>query len=157
MLFIQLNTQAQSILHKGDLAPNFEEVDDEGNAIVLESYRGKVVLLNFTATWCGYCWYTYDQMDALQKEYGDQLKIISFHLDDDKARWNDIAQRKNIQFDVSSIWDSEQKKSIYEQYGADGFPYFVVIDHNGVIRKKWFGNLEKKLSKQVKTAINKIN
>ena len=143
-------------LKKGDTAPNFIEIDDDGNKINLESYRGKIVLLNFTATYCGPCYETYHPMDALQKKYKEELKIISIHMDQNKDLWERRINEKGINFNVSSIWDSDQKDELFEMYGANGFPYFVLINEDGVVKKKWFGNLERKLNKNTKKAIRKI-
>ena len=151
-----LFSQNAETLKKGDTAHNFIEVDDDGNKINLESYRGKIVLLNFTATYCGPCYETYNPMDVLQKKYKEELKIISFHMDQNKDLWEKRINEKGINFNVSSIWDSEQKDKLFEMYEANGFPYFVLINQEGVIIKKWFGNLEKKLNKNVKKAIRKI-
>ena len=74
----RLSSQSPSPLKKGDHAQHFVVTDDNGNLIDLKALKGKIVLLNFTATYCGPCWDTYGQMDELQKKYGDQLKIISF-------------------------------------------------------------------------------
>jgi len=145
------------ILKKGDAAHNFIEVDDDENEINLESYRGKVVLLNFTTTYCGPCWKIYSPMNALQKKHQDELKIISIHMDQDKELWEKMAKKKGITFEVSNIWNSDQRNELYQTYGANGFPYFVLINHDGIIVKKWFGNLERKLNKNLKKAIKKLN
>ena len=152
----KLNGQSPTPLKKGDQAYNFTATDDKGNEIDLESLKGKIVLLNFTATFCGPCWDTYGQMDELQKKYGDQLKIISIHMDQEKEKWKKLAKKKNITFDVASVWESDQKNDLYEMYEANGFPYFVLIDQNGVVRKKWFGNYEKRLRKNIKKAIARL-
>jgi len=148
--------QAPSILDKGDHVPNFTEIDDSGNEINLIDYRGKVVLLNFTATWCGPCWETYTPMQNLQDRYKDNLVIISFHLDKMKKKWEKKAAEKGIQFDVISIWDSENKKDIMNSFAPDLFPSFVIIDKEGVIKKKWDGNSEKFLNRYVHQAMRKF-
>ncbi|MEL6721393.1 MAG: TlpA disulfide reductase family protein [Bacteroidota bacterium] len=152
----KLISQPQAILRKGDLAQNFIEVDSDGNEVNLESYRGKIVLINFTATFCSPCWKTYNQMDGLQKKYSNDLKIISIHMDEDKERWKKIAKKNDIEFGVSSIWESSQKEQIFQLYDATGFPYFVLIDHNGIVSKKWFGNYENRLKRNLKKLIRRM-
>ena len=144
-------------LSKGDIAYDFIEKDDEGNEVNLESYKGKVVLINFTATFCGPCWNTYNHMDELQKRYKEDLKIISFHLDEEKEIWKKTAKKKNINFDITSIWESNTKKEIFDIYGVNGFPYFVLIDEKGIVFKMWLGHNENKLERNLKKLIKRLN
>ncbi len=147
---------AQAPLDKGDYVPNFIEIDDKGNEINLESYKGKVVLLNFTATWCGPCWETYTPMDELQKQYPEDLVIISFHMDKMKKKWKKKADSKGITFDVISIWDSETKKAVMDSFAPELFPSFVLLNQEGKIIKKWEGNYEKYIRKNVKKAMRRV-
>ena len=149
-------SQTQTPLKKGDFVPNFTVVDDIGNEITLDSYKGKVVLLNFTATWCGPCWETYTPMDELQKQYQDDLVIISFHMDNMKEKWKRRAVSSGINFDVISIWDSENKQKIFDSFAPDMFPSFVLLDQNRKILKKWGGNFEKRLRKNVKRVMRRF-
>lgn len=148
--------QSTSILEKGDLVPNFTEVDDKGNTINLDDYKGKVVLLNFTATWCGPCWEVYTPMDELQKRYADDLVIISFHIDNMKEKWKKKAAKKGIVFDVISIWDSQNKRDLMTSFAPDLFPNFVLLNKKGIIKKKWDGNSEKLLRRYVQQALKKL-
>jgi len=147
---------SQATLDKGDYVPNFIEIDDKGNEISLESYKGKVVLLNFTATWCGPCWETYNPMDELQKQYPEDLVIISFHMDKMKKKWKKKAASKGITFDVISIWDSETKREIMDSFAPELFPSFVLLNQEGKIIKKWEGNYEKYIRQNVKKAMRRF-
>ena len=149
-------SQTNDLLTKGDLVPNFAEVDEQGNEIVLENYKGKIVLLNFTATWCGPCWEMYTPMHELQEQYGEDLVIISFHLDEMKEKWGRKAKSKGIVFDVISIWDSDHKKAIMNSFAPDLFPNFVLIDKKGYVKKKWDGNSTKLLKRYVHQAMRKF-
>ena len=154
---IELEGQDLIRLQKGDIAYNFNETDEEGEEIELESYRGKIVLINFTATYCGPCWKTYNQMDQIQKEYPNRLKIISIHMDEEKEFWEKLANKHQIEFDVTSIWESENKQEIFDIYQANGFPYYVLVDQEGIIKSKWFGNYPKRLENRVRRLVKKLN
>ena len=147
---------AQAPLDKGDYVPNFIEIDEKGNQINLESYKGKVVLLNFTATWCGPCWETYAPMDELQKQYPDNLVIISFHMDKMKKKWKKKAASKGITFDVISVWESKSKREIMDSFAPELFPSFVLLNQEGKIIKKWEGNYEKYIRQNVKKAMRRV-
>ena len=95
-------------------------------------------------------------MQELQDRYKDNLVIISFHLDDMKEKWKKKAASKGIRFDVISIWDSENKKDIMNSFAPDLFPNFVLLDKDGVIKRKWDGNSEKYLNRYVHQAMRKF-
>ena len=137
---------------KGDQAFNFIGIDEEGNEIEINDFKGKkFVLLNFTATACGPCWGTYEQMNRVQEKYSERLKVISFHQDSNmKEQWNKIAKKNGIEFNCTSIWTADSKKEIGKVYQIDGWPYFFLINKEGIIVEKWFGNNEKKLNKRIK-------
>ncbi|MFT6167739.1 MAG: peroxiredoxin [Vicingaceae bacterium] len=137
-------------LSVGDSIFDFIGKNDKGKEIQLSEFKGKYVLLNFTATYCGPCWNTYNQMNELQAEYQEKLVVISFHLDDQIELWNSIAQKKKITFDCLSIWTCDNKKNIIDTYGVNGYPYFVLINDKGIIVKKWFGHKESKLNNLIK-------
>jgi peroxiredoxin len=154
-VIIPASAQDQVLLDKGDFAPNFTEVDEQGNTISLDDYRGKVVLLNFTATWCGPCWEAYTPMNELQEQYKDDLVIISFHMDNMKKKWKEKAKSKGIIFDVISIWESDTKKEIFKSFAPELYPSFVIINKEGKIKKKWSGYLEFTLRKRVHKTMRK--
>src|SRR5467141_2578946 len=68
-----------------DLAPDFKLTSLDGKPVSLAGSRGKVVLLNFWATWCGPCRAEIPDLIALQRKYRDQLQIIGLTVDDDDA------------------------------------------------------------------------
>jgi len=138
------------LVDKGSQAYNFVGMDRKGNEIEINDFKGKkFVLLNFTATACGPCWGTYEQMNRVQDKYSDRLKVISFHEDNLKEQWNEIAKKNGIEFNCTSIWTADNKREISKIYQIDGWPYFFLINKKGVIVEKWFGNNEKKLNKRI--------
>jgi len=137
-------------IDKGDQAYNFTGIDEKGNEIQINDFkREKFILLNFTATACGPCWGTYEQMNQVQEKYSNSLKVISFHEDNMKEQWNKIAKKNGIEFNCTSIWAADNKKEISKVYQIDGWPYFFLINKEGIIVEKWFGNNEKKLNKRI--------
>lgn len=135
----------------GDKAFDFTGFDEAGKEIRLSDYYGKkYILLNFTATPCTGCWKTYDYMNEAQEKYPETLKVISFHFDNEREIWNRIAKESNIDFRCTHIWEAENKRQITNVYQIDGFPYFFLIDKEGIIVEKWLSNSKIRLNNRLK-------
>lgn len=119
-------------------ASEFSLMDLDGKSHKLEQYRGKVVLLNFWATWCKPCT---TEMPAMQTVY-DQLREKGFvvlavnELEDEGKVREHIAAYKHT-FPV--LLDQENK--VANQYGVFGLPVSVFIDQNGVVQEYIKGGL----------------
>ena len=105
-------------------------------ALSLEKYRGKVILLDFWATWCGPCLEEMPNVKRVYRQYKDQnFQIIGISLDTDRSSLRAYLQRERItwpQFFDGAGWDN----SVAQQYGINGIPHTYLIDGNGFIRKE---------------------
>ncbi len=119
-------------------ASEFSLMDLDGKSHKLEQYRGKIVLLNFWATWCKPCT---TEMPAMQTVY-DQLREKGFvvlavnELEDERKVREHIEVYKHT-FPV--LLDQENK--VANQYGVFGLPVSVFIDQNGVVQEYIKGGL----------------
>lgn len=116
-------------IEKGATAPDFTFTTTEGATAKLSDYQGKVVLLNFWATWCGYC---IDEMPALQKiteTYPDTVVVLAINRGDSNAEAEAFAQENDYNF----TWGLDDAGTIQGLYPANGIPYSVIIDKDGVI------------------------
>lgn len=142
---------AQKVAEPGGKAYDFVGFNEKGDEIRLSDFEGrKYVLLNFSATACAPCWKTYLPMNEIQEKYKGALKVISFHTDDAKDQWNRIAEHHGLDFQCTTIWEAIDKEKISEVYQIDGWPYFFLIDQDGIIVEKWFGNSKRKLKRKVR-------
>jgi len=120
----------------GSLAPDISMPTPDGKTINLSDLRGKIVLIDFWAAWCGPCRRESPNMVKLYEEYNKHgFEIFGVSLDTEKERWTTaIEDDKLIWTQVSDLlgWDSKAQ----ELYGFEGIPYTVLIDKEGKIIAK---------------------
>ena len=120
-------------------APKFSLTDLSGQKLDLSSYRGRVVLLDFWATWCGPCRTEIPRFVDLQSKYQDQgLQIIGISLDDDPKPVRVFYQQFKMNYPVA-IGDA----NLAERYGGIlGLPVTFLIDRDGRIYAKHVGETD---------------
>ncbi|HET6206288.1 MAG TPA: TlpA disulfide reductase family protein [Terracidiphilus sp.] len=118
----------------GKTAPDFK-VSDGSNSIQLADYRGKVVLLNFWASWCGPCIQETPALVELHHEH-PELAILAVSIDEDPSAYQRFLNRFHV--DLKTVRDPDQK--VAKLYGTDGWPETYIIDRKGIIRRKIVGD-----------------
>jgi peroxiredoxin len=118
----------------GKPAPDFT-VSDGASTVHLANYRGRVVVLNFWATWCGPC---VAEMPSLLDLHHDQpnLAIVAVSIDEDPEAYTRFVARRHI--DLITVRDPA--KSAAKLFHTDMWPETYVIDRQGVIRRKFVGS-----------------
>ena len=123
-------------LAPGKPAPDFEETKPDGTTMKLSDLKGKVVLLDFWASWCGPCRRENPAVVKLYEKYKDQgFTILSISLDKDKAKWEAAIVKDNLSWPnhVSDLkgWTS----NVGRLYGVGSIPFTVLVDTEGNIIK----------------------
>jgi peroxiredoxin len=130
-----------SPLRIGDSAPNFSLTDSQGTIFRLSDYRGQAVLLDFWASWCGFCLEAFPAInDFTKKSSGKPFIVIGVNLDEakdlEKARqvidryklsWREVMEGNGTS---SPLYDTFGSKS---EFGAS-LPLYIVIDKAGIVR-----------------------
>ncbi|HKW18562.1 MAG TPA: TlpA disulfide reductase family protein [Terriglobales bacterium] len=131
------------------MAPPFEIVATNGQRVSLDDLPGKVVLVDFWATWCGPCREALPHMREIAKKFQDQpLVVISISLDDDEQKWKDFIDKNGMTWlqyhDVGGF-----KGSIARAFGVEAIPHTFTIDADGVLQDERIGDasIEGKLKK----------
>lgn len=124
---------ADPTLVKAKFAPDFKVVSSAGEAMSLEKYRGKVVLLDFWATWCGPCRVEMPEVKRLWKKFGgENFVIIGINMDRSENAFNSYVKQEELawpQYFDGLAWNNK----IAQLYNVNSIPHTVLIDHNGVI------------------------
>jgi peroxiredoxin len=123
----------------GNSAPDFTVTDIDGNKLSLSDYRGKVVLLDFWATWCTPCRAEIPHFVEMQQKLGPQgFQVIGISMDDEAKPVKEFSQQFKINYPVS-IGDDKLAQSFG---GVLGLPVNFIIDRDGRIIGKYLGATE---------------
>jgi len=121
-------------------APSFSLVNRDGKTVSLADMKGKVVVLDFWATWCGPCKISFPGMQASVNKYKDDKEVEFLFIDtwqreeNYKDLVNEFITKNNYTFHVLFDEMQDRGKATTTAYGVKGIPHKVVIDKEGFIR-----------------------
>jgi peroxiredoxin len=132
-------------------APNFSWKDNSGSLINLSDLKGKVVLLDFWATWCGPCRETIPHVEAIYEKYlAKGVEVLGINLDD-TSKLDSVKQfikDNGMKYQVIN----DASGTVSQQYGVTSIPRFFIVDKNGYIDKMIIGydpNMEIVISTEI--------
>lgn len=142
MLFATSLVQAKDLKpYDGEPLPDFTLSDMQGKAHTLGDYRGKVVMLNFWATYCGPCIKEMPSMQRLKEKLaGKPFSILAVDMAEEKRDVEAFFARHKIQVDFPILLDPEGM--VVEQWMISAVPTTFILDPEGNIRYALFGGLE---------------
>jgi len=124
-------------------AYDFSLHDLSGKAYRLSDYKGKIVIVNFFATWCRFCRMEIPELVAIASEYKDKVQIFSISVDDNPF---DVLPKfiRDFKINYPVLIASEDVISAYGGL-TEGIPYTVLIDGNGIIVNTYLGARKKEV------------
>ena len=137
----------------GNLAPDFQLQNLDGQTVSLSDFRGKPVLINFWATWCPPC---RSEMPYIQEIYEDKewsdkgLVILAVDIGESSSKVEEFMQSLNLSFTV--LLDT--KEDVAQRYNITSIPTTFFIDKDGIIQDKVIGAFQNKA--QIENRLNKI-
>lgn len=125
------------VVKLGEPAPNFQLRDMNGHPVALADLRGKVVLLNFWATWCGPCRVEMPAMEELYQAFSRKdFEILAVSTDaQGVAVTRPFQQENHLTFPI--LHDADYRVGL--TYGARSLPMTFMVDRQGIVRHQIFG------------------
>jgi peroxiredoxin len=123
----------------GKPAPDFT-VQDASTRVSLHELRGKVVVLNFWATWCPPCVEEMPSLIAMQKQMKDRVTVLAVSTDDSDGEYRRFVEEQGLSPTLLTVRDDAKHSN--RLYGSFRFPETYVIDRQGVLRRKFIGPVD---------------
>lgn len=125
----------------GRPAPDFAVPGVSGGTLALSEYRGRPVVINFLATWCGPCWRELPDFDDAADKYQDRgVIVVGVAVRDSRDAVERMVKQLGLTFPIGL--DPAGEVAI-ERYRIPGLPVTVFVDRQGVIRRVWTGPIDR--------------
>jgi peroxiredoxin len=136
----------------GKKAVEFSLPTVAGETMALQSWRGKVVLLNFWATWCGPCREELPELARVQEKFRQRgLTVAAVTVDNELENIRSFLKKYDVKLQV--LWD--KRKKVAKAYAVEKMPSSYLIDRNGVVRFIHRGYNSEEL-KRIETEIDEL-
>ncbi len=123
----------------GSMAPEFELKDLEGNRVKLSSFRGKYVLVDFWASWCGPCRKEIPNIKQVYNSFADKgLVVIGVSVDQNEEEWRQAVKEEQVQY----LQLSDIEGTTWKLYNFNGIPFITLISPEGVILERSLRGVE---------------
>lgn len=135
-------------LARARMAPPFAVTTLSGERVSLDALQGKVVLIDFWATWCGPCREALPHIQEIARKFqGQPLVILSVSLDKDEAKWKEFVAKNNMTW--LQYRDGGFDGPLARLFGVNAIPHTFTIDPDGVLQDEHVGDsaMEGKLKK----------
>ncbi|MFU8857719.1 MAG: peroxiredoxin family protein [Deferrisomatales bacterium] len=134
------------------IAPDFTLTALDREPVRLSDHRGRVVLLDFWATWCAPCRVSIPHLVELQEKYrGDGLVVIGMNMDHDQQELEAFLRRQTINYPVVAV--TEELRAAYG--GVVSIPLAFAVDRKGHIRQRFLG-YDRRVAKDMEQTIQTL-
>lgn len=136
LLFVAGGTLEQRIVGVGDTAPGFSITTDNGRSVSLSNFGGKLLVLNFWATWCAPCVQEIPSLDAFQERMKSKgVVVVGVSVDKNEQSYKQFLQRAKVSF----LTSRDAEANIGASYGTFKYPETYVINSEGKVVEKFIG------------------
>ncbi|MBS1841617.1 MAG: TlpA family protein disulfide reductase [Acidobacteria bacterium] len=140
-------------LARARMVPNFSVTTADGRKISMDGLQGKVVLLDFWATWCGPCREALPHIQQVAKKFKDEpLVVLSVSLDNNEHEWREFIEKHEMTW--PQYYDGGFTGPIARMFGVRAIPHTFTVDADGVLQEEHVGDasIEGKLKKLIARA-----
>lgn len=122
-------------MEPGSVLPSFECFSEQGTPIRISDFKGKAVVLDFWASWCGPCRQEIPNLKTVYKEFKDRgVVFLSVSIDGKKAEWIKALQAEQMPW--TQAWVKDSGKSVMNTMQFSGIPFILILDKDGRIYRK---------------------
>ena len=129
-------------------APDFYFFDENGNRLRLSQFKGKPVILNFWASWCGPCKSEMPDLEEAYKMYGEEIQFVILNMTDGSRETVESARRyiESAGYSFPVFYDKQQNGAV--AYGVSGIPVTFFIDADGYVKGMYSGAMSANILQQ---------
>jgi cytochrome c biogenesis protein CcmG/thiol:disulfide interchange protein DsbE len=136
LVAVVVSTIEERVVVAGDTAPNFSITTDSGRKITRSDFGGKVLVLNFWATWCPPCIEEIPSLEQFHKQLsGAGVVVLAVSVDRNAAQYSRFLERAGITF----LTARDPEAEISSRYGTFKYPESYIIDRRGKVVQKIIG------------------
>jgi peroxiredoxin len=137
LVYIVSGTLEPRITNAGDTAPNFKVTAEDGKTVSRDSFGGKILVLNFWASWCPPCVTETPSLEQFAREFGPQgVVVLGISQDRREDRYRQFIEHFHITFETAR----DPGADIAASYGTFQIPETYLIDRNGKVIEKVISN-----------------
>lgn len=124
----------------GEMAPDFTLKNTKGTSVSLKSLRGKWVVLDFWATWCGPCKASMPHLKEYYEKYAGKFEVLGIAGSSKEEDWKTMVKDMKLPWiNVINPQNTTEKEDVLKLYSIEAFPTYIIIDKEGKIYKKFIG------------------
>ncbi len=133
LVWVVSGTLQPRVVKAGDRAPDFKITTDDGRTVTRANFGGKVLVLNFWASWCAPCVSEAPSLEAFERQMGPQgVVVLGVSIDTNEKRYRQFLERFHITFPTAR----DPEANLSASYGTFLIPETYVIDSTGQVREK---------------------
>ncbi|HWQ56434.1 MAG TPA: TlpA disulfide reductase family protein [Bryobacteraceae bacterium] len=136
LVFVIYDSMTEKVVGVGDTAPSFSIATDDGRTVSAANFGGKLLVLNFWATWCPPCVQEMPSLDQFQKTLAPNgVVVLGISVDKNEQLYRSFLAKARVSFLTARDPDAK----INADYGTFKYPETYIIDANGKVLRKYIG------------------